>query len=179
MLERQGLCNTYLLRTLDEACLIASPACYRALWKEQEEFKSGQDAELDVLFFIIIIISDPCAAPLDSPVATWRQTTGLFVASGSVLRSRAPDCWVLAHRHTSCPAVCVPCRQAGCWCKRLPSSSGRCRTSESTERTAFGLETPQAAFLHYPQLNISAQIISGRLAQNSHLQHSDLLFFNR
>lgn len=132
----------------------------------------------------ILFISGPvhppaCAAALDSPVATWRQTTGLCVASGSVLRSRAPDCRVWAGRHTSCPAVCASCRQAGCSCKSPPSSSGRSRTSESTETKAFGLETPRAAFLHNPQLNISAQIISGRLAQISHLQHSDLLFFNR
>lgn len=120
-----------------------------------------------------------CVAALDSPVATWRQTTGLFVASGSVLRSRAPDCWVWAGRCTSCPAVCASCRQAGCLCKPPPSSSDRSRTSESTETKAFGLETPRAAFLHNPQLNISAQIISGRPVQISHLQHSDLLFFNR
>lgn len=176
-LERQELCNTYLLRTLDEACLVTSAACHRTLWQEQREFKSGH-AELDV--FLIFAPCHPlaCEATVDSPVATWRQTTGLFVASGSVLRSRAPDCWVWANRHTSCPAVCVSCRQAGCSCKPLPSSSGRCHTSGSTETTTFGLETPQAAFLNNPQLNISAQIISGWLAQISHLQHSDLLFLN-
>lgn len=54
MLERQGLCNTYLLRTLNKASLIASAACYRALWKEQKEFKSSHDVFFIYILFLIL-----------------------------------------------------------------------------------------------------------------------------
>lgn len=155
MLERHGLCHTYLLCTLDEACLIATATCHRALWNEQRDQIRSQ--RWNGCFFISGSVHPlACAAALDSPVAMWRQTTGPFAASGSVLRSRAPDCWVWAGQHTSCRAVCASCRQAGCSCKPPPSSSGRSRTCESTGTKAFGLETPRAAFLHNPQLNISA-----------------------
>lgn len=51
MLERQGLCNMYLLCALYEARLIATATCHRALWKEQREIKSGHGAEFDSFYF--------------------------------------------------------------------------------------------------------------------------------
>lgn len=148
-LIKHRACNTYLLCTLDEACLIAATACYWALGDGRNEDRLLQYClRSTLLLYHYIYLLVRAAAPGCSPVATWRQTTGLCVVSGSVWWSRVLDCRVSAGRHTNCPAACASCRLVGCSCTTPSSSSSRCHTSGSTAilifglKTLFGLKTP-------------------------------------
>lgn len=144
-LIKHRACNTYLLCTLDEACLIAATACYWALGDGRNKDRLLQCCLRSTLSFHQRIHLLARAAALGClPVATWRQTTGLCVVSGSVWGSRVLDCRVSAGRHTNCPAVCASCRLVGCSCTAPSSSSSRCHTSESTAKSTFGLKTLHA-----------------------------------